>query len=258
MFNWFRKKIELKNNNAIANSIDYKHGIKLGSEISVPCEFECLIFSKGKYFTTLKDGKYKIDDKVLPKLIKAQQKNAKKPKAVKLVAHYISTRNHELQIIAKKQKYKIDFCIKSNLKFTELILTFNYKIDDTYVLNYLQEIFHELLLFNKFNCDKITNTALESYGIYINEFKPLNTKKSMFSSKNNAVIEETSLPVMPVLGQSSNTKDEIEQSVEQKQSEPPTPSTTPQAKLYTCPNCGQATKFKTTYCIKCGTPLSDT
>ncbi len=261
MFNLFKKKVALKSSNVLINSIDYKHGIKLGSQISVPSNFECLIFSKGKFYTTLSEGKYIIDKDLLPQLVKRQQKQSKKIKKVKLIAHFVSNSNHQVQIKAKKQKYEVSFCIKDKLKFLDLLLTFTYKINDLYAINYLGEIFVELLTYNKFAHKAIQSSALDSHGICINSFNPMGTKNSIFTSK-----EFESKPLAAPEPKTSNITNQTTDNYHINE-----PNDTPSAakaessysthksalKQYTCPHCGQSTKFKTSYCIKCGSTLQN-
>ena len=44
MFNFFKSKVELKKETSIVSSYHSKKGLKLGSEIIVPPNFELLVF----------------------------------------------------------------------------------------------------------------------------------------------------------------------------------------------------------------------
>lgn len=256
MFNWFKSKIELKNHNTIITSVDNKNGVKVGSEIIVPSGFECLIFSKNKYFSTLSEGKYKIEQKLLPNLFAKQQKRKSKIKKIRLVAHYISSANHTIEIKAKKQKYNIDFCINDKLKFINLMLLYSYKVDNTYASQYLAEIFYELLLHNKFNCKNITDSALGEYGIHINSFTTGKTKSSLFnnSSKpaNTNIVTHSDNTTL-----NNETFEESKSAIEENSSKEESIPQKNIPSIYSCPKCGHATKFKTTYCVRCGETLSN-
>lgn len=258
MFNIFKKKIGLKSNNDLINSVDYKHGIKLGSEICVPNNFQCFIFSKGRLYATLGEGKHTIDKDLLPKLISTQQKKLKKIKKIKLIAHFISSSNHQLQIKAKKQKYDVNFCIKDTLKFLDLILTFCYKANNISTLNYLGEIFVELLAYNKFDYTTIQSSALDKYGIHINSFKPIGTKNSIFAPKEVDTKSQTTAQEADTSNQSTDYiahEANSTMSATKLETNAITNKTLP--KQYMCHNCGHLTKFKATYCIRCGSTLEN-
>ncbi|MBO5910532.1 MAG: hypothetical protein J6Q15_03385, partial [Clostridia bacterium] len=89
MFNWFKSKVELKKETSIMSSFYTKKGLKLGSEISVPNNFQCLIFHNDKCYNTLESGKYKMDKKTFNDLIERQQRR-KSNKYIKCVCHYVN------------------------------------------------------------------------------------------------------------------------------------------------------------------------
>ena len=146
MFNWFKSKVELKKHTDIMSSTHIKKGLKIGSDIIVGNNFECLVFYKGKCFNTLTEGKYKLDKKTFPELINAQQKFKFKTKYIKMVCHYINLLNQKLQLKFKKQQFEVDFNINDSFKFACLMLLHSYKVDNDYTLNMLNSMFYELLM----------------------------------------------------------------------------------------------------------------
>ena len=264
MFNWFKSKIELKKSTDIMSSTHIKKGLKIGSEIIVPNNFQCLIFYKGKCFNTLTEGKYKMDNKIFAELINAQQKLKFKTKYVKLVCHYITLLNQKLVFKFKKQQFEVDFNIAEPIKFASLMLLHTYKVDNDYTLNMLISMFSELLLYIKGDYKKISPSSLESYGIAINSFAPINNKPSIFSktpkSPINPNTEATQTDTNNQIRQdlSSNISDNsLKQTTENNNNNNNNTQTSSLAenkntKLHICPNCNNSTKFNTTYCLRCG------
>ena len=254
MFNWFKKKIELKKDTDIMSSISNPNGLKLGSEIIVPDNFECLIFHKSKCYHTLTPGKYKIEQKIFPDLIISQQKSNSKLKYVKCVCHYINKSNQNLEIKFKKQKFEISFAINNSINFVELMLLYTYKVDNDYVLSTLKDIFHELLIYVKGDYKKINSATLNDYGITINNFSPIDKKETIFKSNSKNIdnikngIDTTTSNNM----QEKNNK-QLKQNLDIKQSNKEDQANkNSNPTLYTCPKCKNVAKFNTTYCLRCG------
>ena len=144
----------------------------------------------------------------------------------------------------------------------DLVLTFNYKVDDLSTITYLGDIFSELLIYNKFDYKSISNSALNNFGIYINSFNPIGTKNSIFNSKKSDTEPKITTPESNDLNFTNSSKiattnDTQNNTGSALKPETVVSATNTQPKQYICPNCGQSTKFKTTYCIKCGSILSD-
>lgn len=250
MFNLFKKKIELKNEKCIMSTFNNKKSFKIGSEIIVPDNFECLIYHKGKLYNTLTSGKYKLDKSTLPTLIDSQQGNKVKNKYIKFISHYISISKHELVVKFKKQKFAINFHVDNSSKFAELMLLYTYKVDNDYATSYLVDIFKELLIFHKSNYKSISTNSLSDYGIMIDSCVPINEKNSIFqnSTTNQATINNANINTTEI-----STANHISQSQ-------PVPNSTPninQIEFPKCPKCENLVKFKTTYCLRCGYKLSD-
>ena len=263
MFNWFKSKVELKNEKWIMSSIDNKNGLKMGSEIVVPDNFQCLIYHKGKCFSSLTGGKYKLEKSTFEHLIKVQQKNKSKIKRVKFVSHFISLSNQQLEFKYKGTKYLVNFIINNTASFANLMLLYSYKVDNSYVINYLAEIFEELLIYCNKEHNKITADALKEYGISIISFSASNDKVSIFSLNSTAKIANTDLNIVKSK-QSSTPPTHQHNDTNQESINYPAPTststktqveTTTQLKsvdLPKCPKCGNITRFVTTYCLKCG------
>jgi membrane protease subunit (stomatin/prohibitin family) len=256
MFNWFKKKIELEKDTDTMSSVNYNNGLKLGSEIIVPENFECLIFNKGKCYHSINSGKYKVEPKVFPDLISSQQKLKIKLKYVRCVCHYINKSTQKLEIKFKKQPFEITFTINDSIKFAELILLYSYKVDNDYVMHTLTDMFCELLSYNKGNYKQINSTSLENFGIIINSFTPITKKDSIFKSKSRNLIKE------PCIDNTNQSQSVINSSANLNETktndkELPTSADTPSIKQSTnhCPNCNNTSKFKTTYCLHCGYKL---
>ena len=135
------------------------------------------------------------------------------------------------------------------------MLLYTYKVDNTYTLQYLSEIFHELLLHNKFNHKSISNSALNEYGIQINSFAPGKAKSSIFNNSSTSLDKSDDTPNQSTTTEFSNKANEIVPDDNSFKEESSLSKQNPNA--YTCPKCGHVTKFKTTYCIRCGETLSD-
>lgn len=251
MFNLFKKKIELKNEKCIMSTVNNKKSFKIGSEIIVPDNFECLIYHKGKLYNTLTCGKHKLDKSTFATLIDTQQTAKFKNKYIKFISHYISISKQELVIKFKRQKFAINFHVDNSPKFAELMLLYTYKVDNDYAVSYLLDIFKELLIFHKGNYKSISNNSLTKYGIMIDSFLPISGKSSIFqnSSTNQATINNTTLENNNLTTNTNNTSPS-------QATINPTPNLN-QIKFPTCPKCGNSVKFKTTYCLRCGYKLDD-
>lgn len=247
MFNWFKKKIELKNENCIMSSVCERRGTKLGSEVVVPNDFECLIYCKNKYYQTLSPGKYKIEKSLFPKLFTNNKK--KTSKRIKIVLHYVNKSNHKLEIIVKKIKYEIDFVIEDCIKFCTLMLLYNYKVDNDYVKSYLSEIFEELIKANHYNIGEIPQTALFDYGIKIIDLSNNNKKSSIFNSSANKTGDSQPRDTITPLDKENETNS-INETISKEE---PVSSNN----IKCCPKCKYPIKFDTKYCLRCGHQLTD-
>lgn len=261
MFNWFKRKVELKDNKSIMSSVDNKKGLKIGSEISVPNNFECIIYSKNKFVTSLKNGKYKVDGTTFPSLINSQRNKRSKLKSIKFVAHYVSCSEHKIDIKIKKQKFTITFHIEDKIKFVELMLLYAYKVDNNYTVDYLSEVFYELLRHYNFDYKKVDLLHLKKYGIVITNISPSGNKSSIFNNepfKDSTNCQATSpIPSNMSTDTSDNTSTNQPESVQASSQAVNTGTSNELAKnnLYICPKCGHSSKFSTTYCIRCGASL---
>lgn len=257
MFNWFKRKIELKNENNIMSSVCNKKGLKLGSEISVPSNFECLIYNNCKFYFSLASGKHKVTNDSFNQLLTRQQKNKHKTKYIKCVCHYINKSTQSIKIRFKKQKYNVTFTITDLNKFAELMLLYAYKVDNDYVQTSLFEMFCELLQWHCGDYKQIKQTSLQDYGLTIESFTPINDSKK--SSIFDKITEETNLTKDSSIFETSN-KEKVQvqhQSSEVAQPEQTQSNTTQQIqnKFPVCPRCKNVAKFSTTYCLKCGYKL---
>lgn len=256
MFSWFKSKVELKNEKWIMSSVDNKHGLKFGSEIVVPDNFECLIYYKGKYFSSLSSGKHKLEKTTFEHLVKSQQKNKSKIKRVSFISHFVSLLNQQVEFKYKNTKYIVNFCITDTIKFADLMLLYSYKVDNSYTYSYLAEIFTELLIHNNKNHTKINSDALKEFGISITSFAPNNSKVSIFS-----VESPTNKPQSQNIDTSETRFDTANKTNAQQNetSNQNSTSTTTEVAVNSktvnfpkCPKCGNVTRFATTYCLKCG------
>ncbi len=269
MFNWFKSKVELKKCSDIMSSSHIKKGLKIGSEIIVPNNFECLIFHKGKCFNSLTDGKYTMDNKTFAELINVQQKLKFKTKYIKLVCHYINLGNQKLVVKFKKQQFEIDFNINNSSKFASLILLHTFKVDNDYVLCMLKNVFHELVAYVKGDYKKITNSSLKDYGIVINNFSPLNNKTSILGSTKKTIQstfdktqcdheqQKTEVEVLKQADTLSANNNIVQQNPNNNQitmqsNDTGSTAEKPQSSYHICPKCNNTTKFNTTYCLRCG------
>ena len=271
MFNWFKSKVELKNNNSIMSSFYNKKGLKLGSEISIPEHFEGLIFYKGKHYNTLTSGKHKVDNKTFSDLISRQQRKKSNKKYVKCVCHYVNLSLQTIEICVKKQKFIVEFEINNSLLFANLILLYSFKVDNDYTQLVLAEVLTELLSYRKYDYTQINSNDLENYGIIIKSFTPKDKKNSIFNNNLNISVDKSvnNVSILSKLENNapnqSSSQTNIDNDINQPQSTPqPSTSITttennnsnnPQTikpAQYVCPNCGNVSKFSTTYCLKCG------
>ncbi len=260
MFNWFKSKVELKNEKCIMSSADYKRGLKIGSEIIVPDNFECLIYNKGKLFNTLSTGKHVIEKYTFDKLIQRQQKNRSKIKRVGFVAHFVSLSTQQIEFTYKKSKYIVSFTVSDATQFADLMLLYAYKVDNHYVYSYLAEIFEELLIDCGCNEAQIAEDVLKDYGITIESFKSNTAKVSILHATS---LSQTS-PQKEKQVKPQEENPTSAPSAQPQTTPPPSASQEPQTSTRTtikanttppCPRCGNVCKFKTTYCLKCGHKL---
>lgn len=273
MFNWFKSKIELKNEDSIMSSFYNPKGVKIGSEITVPQNFEGLIFNNGKHYMSLSSGKYKMDKDTFADLIKHQQKQKSKLKHIKFVCHYITTCKKQMEISFKKSKFLVEFHINNTITFANFLLLYNYKVDDDYVYHTLYDVFVELLLFKLGDYNKIEKDDLNAYGITINSFSPLNKKVSIFSNKtsndnnlenkpslvdnvnssnNQQPNNTTNIATPSAVSPQNNPIDTALHDNKQQNISTPT-QVAPQFPV--CPKCNHSAKFNTTYCLRCGYKL---
>jgi len=284
MFNWFKSKIELKNEKIIMSSLDNKKGVKMGSDIVVPEHFECLIYNNGKHYNTLQSGKYRIDKADFSALINAEQKLKNKLKHVKFVAHYVCINSQQITLKIKKQKYLVDFKISNTLKFAEFMLLYAYKVDNDYTVQTLNDMFVELFGYNKYNYKQIPQNALEDYGLTINNISlegkvsilSTDTSKSLFDARDallqskmpHTKDEQNDLKTDSNTSHKANNLSSI-QSVSNENTNIGTTSSTKVANssntqstsstqnFSVCTKCGHSVKFKTTYCLRCGYKLEE-
>lgn len=259
MFNWFKNKIELKDTKCIISSISLKNGVKSGSEILVPDKFDCLIYTKNRYAYSLSSGKYKMEETHYPKLV---GKSKPRHKKIKFIAYYVSSETQHITIRHKKTLYDVLFKICDKLLFTEFLLIHNYKITNAYAINYLAEVFYEVLAYNKFNYTNISS-PLAKYGIEIIKFDIQNKKSSIFNNPKKSQIYNSSenkknlSEIKPKENENNlndvNTQSTNDNTLQEHKSK--SSQTSGANNFYICKNCGNKTKFSTTYCIKCGASL---
>lgn len=256
MFNWFKNKVELKNENSIMTSSYIKRGVKIGSEIIVPNNFKCLIFNNGKYYFSLDSGKHKISTDKFKHLISAQHKTKRK-KYAKMVCHYINLSSQSLVVKFKKQKFNVQFCITDTIKFANLMLLYAFKVDNDYTINTLNDVFVEGLLWINGDYNKINAEFFNDYGLTINSFQPENKKQSIFDKQDNLLVNTVEKTPQPTII-SETPQDSSTHQTQSAQTEPisesnHTPSS--ETKFSECPKCKNITKFNTTYCLRCGFKL---
>lgn len=257
MFNWFKKKVEIQNEDSIMSSTYIKHGIKVGSEIVVPNNFKCLIFNNGKYYLGLENGKHKISNDKFESLILAQSKTKRK-KHVKMVCHYINLAPQTLIINYKKQKYVVNFNISDTIDFANLLLLYAFKVDNDYTVNTLNDVFVEALNWLKGDYDKIDAEFFNDYGLTITSFKPENKKDSIFNNRDDLLINNHSQEKKTsTINSSSTTPTPVQVTTETiTENKPePTQADTSKTQFPECPKCKNVTKFNTTYCLRCGYKL---
>lgn len=268
MFNWFKGKVELKNEQSIMSSTYVKNGLKIGSEIIVPSNFKCLIFNNGKYYFGLESGKHKVSNDKFESLIIDQSKTKRK-KHVKMVCHYINLSPQTITIRYKKQNYVVKFNITDSINFANLLLLYAFKVDNDYTVCTLNDVFTEGLLWLNGDYNKIESNFFEDYGITISSFKPENQKDSIFSSRDELLIKNQSENTIATMQSetTSNIKNTETTNLHEQKSDTTntdtlntqntgTPNTnTPNTQFTECPKCKNITKFNTTYCLRCGYKL---
>lgn len=255
MFNWFNKKVSLKKDTDIMSSVYNRKGLKLGSEIIVPTNFQCLIFHKGKQYSSLNEGKYKVDKKSLLELIEHQQRKNPKLKYIKCVCHYINTSSQKLELSYKKHSFIANFTISDVEKFTSLALLYSFKVDNESVIDLLNGVFRELLIYCKGDCNKISTNSLEDFGLTINYFSKSDKKSSIFNTSKKKDSSEKPNSTEQSLTENINSIEENQNNKITTTNEQPKQLNEPQITFPTCPKCNTTAKFNTTYCLKCGYKL---
>ena len=258
MFNWFKSKVELKNDKSIMSSFYSKGGVKLGSELVVPQNFKALIYYNEKLYYTLDAGKHKVDNANMASLVDAHKKTKKKLKNIKLVCHYINTTKQNMELTLKKKTYTIDFYIDNVNKFADLMLLYSYKVDNDYVYHTLYGMFIELLTYHSYDYKKINKTSLIDYGIVIESFVLDGKKASIFNNQNNTHHENNAKIQQPIPQEIVQPTDKTQPIIESNQSINNTENlhtTSDTKQTHICPNCNNVSKFNTAYCLKCGYKL---
>ena len=256
MFNWFRKKVELKNENSIMASSSFKRGIKIGSEIDVPQNFKCLIFNNGKYYFSLDSGKHKVTADKFERLIFAQSRTRRK-KHVRMICHYINLSPQSIIVKFKKEQYLVKFSINEPLAFANLILLYAYKVDHNYTLNTIHDVFAEALSWLNGDYSKFNTALFNGYGIQVESCLPKNKKQSIFNSNDNLLVSSNDLSASnPNVSTTSNNQPQEPFEQERSSTPPPEDSKTmSNSQFNECPKCKNITKFNTTYCLRCGHKL---
>ena len=255
MFNWFKRKVELKNENSIMTSTYIRSGIKVGSEIIVPDNFKCLIFNNGKYYLSLDSGKHKVTSDKFEQLILAQSK-IKHKKYIKMVCHYINLSPQTITIKFKKHKFIVKFNISDTLAFANLLLLYTFKVDGNYTLNTLNDIFIEALSWSNGNSSIIDEGFFKDYGITITSFEPENKKQSIFTQNSESMILNHNHTERKDDALScQNAVMDKSQPIEQSDTVKDITSDIPKVKFPECPKCKNVAKFNTTYCLRCGYKL---
>ena len=258
MFNWFKKKVEIKNEQSIMSSTYVKRGIKIGSEIIVPSNFKCLVFNNGKYYFGLESGKHKISNDKFEPLILAQSKTKRK-KYVKMVCHYINLSPQTITIKYKKQNYVVKFNISDSIDFANLMLLYTFKVDGDYAINTMCDILTEGLAWLNGDYTKFDAEFFKDYGITISSFKPENQKDSIFDSRDELLLRNQ--PGNKIVDSSNTTNPtptvshEVEPTTIPEPSEEQVPADMPKVQFPECPKCKNVTRFNTTYCLRCGYKL---
>lgn len=282
MFNFFKKKVELKNTKVLMNSVYEKRGIKLDSEIAVPTNFECLIYYKSKYYSTLTSGKYQVNSSLVPTLFEKQAKQTKKRKRIKLVLHYINLSNQSIKFTYKKQKYVANIKVTNTQTFVEWMLLYNFKVDSSYAISNITDLLREIL--SRYNDIKVINKISTKFGITINSIEFETNKSSIFNEStsnansnkskqsifntnainewNNNIDSSTSstqfaTTIQPNNAVTNNTTNQIETDNTTSTVAPNYQSNKVETKTNTCPNCKGILKFTTPYCIHCGFKLDE-
>lgn len=258
MFNWFKRKVELKNEDSIMSSTYVKHGVKVGSEIIVPNNFKCLVYNNGKYYFSLDSGKHKVSNDKFEPLILAQSKTRRK-KYVKMVCHYINLNPQTITIKYKKQNYIVKFNVSDTIDFANLLLLYTFKVDGDYATNTINDVFVEGLTWLNGDYSKFDAEFFKDYGITISSFKPENKKDSIFNNQDDLLIRNQPQERNTNLAKTQNTLPNIPQEPAQEdKSVPntePTENDMPKVKFPECPKCKNVTRFNTTYCLRCGYKL---
>ncbi len=247
MFNFFKKKVELKNTNVLMDSVCHSKGLKVDSEITVPNNFECLIYYNSKYYTTLQSGKHKINATLLPNLFEKQSKKFKKHKKISLIAHFINTSKQKLKISYKKQVFVTEFQISNTINFAEWILLYTYQTDNTYTYSCVKDLLCELLA--RFSTVEQINKISTHFGVELKYLEKENTKSSIFNENNTTSIFDAPK-------QQSSTLEYVDNSTPSTFDIPqPQPISKNSNKI--CPNCKSVIKFTTLYCLNCGFKLNE-
>ena len=273
MFNWFKNKIELKSENCLMHSQYERKGFKVNANIVVPNNFECLIYYNSKHYETLKPGTYSINEvskKILSKI-------KKRVRRVKLIPHFISKINQNIEIVYKKNKYTIIFVVDDTIKFAEFILLYNFKTDNSYTTECINDMFCEVLNYYNNDYKSIPSNALANLGINIISISPKGGKVSIFNTpasnqpqtskqqlqhSDNTVniVEYDSANSMEKISDNQQSQQAISTNVQEEHNDKTDDNVNNSTITHnhsTCPKCGNVVRFKTTYCLKCGYKLEE-
>lgn len=264
MFNLFKKKaIQSKDSSSFVESIINAQGAKLGTEINVSENYECLIYHNSKFYARLLSGKYKVETFLFPTLSQKQEKYIKSHKRIKFIAHFFSTKPHHLDVKIKNKIYGAEIQLKDCCKFAEFILLYKYRIDEKYALKYLAEIISELLLKN--NNHDVLNKKLGAIGVFCLNCEYIRQKHGSIFDNAQQFNVQTAIQPAPPIATIENIVQENKQAIPQA-SNSTTVETTSSSSLdaqaqssnesnTTCPKCGYKRKFNETFCLNCGHKL---
>lgn len=246
MFNIFKQKVEIKSNIKFMQSVQNK-SIKVGSSITVPENFLCLIYHNSKFYNCLEAGSYQLDEDLCPKLFKNQRRNGKLKK-LSLICHYINIAPSSFTFKYKKNEITVDFEIISPRNFAEFILLYSYKTDDIYAQECVKDcLVSYIKLLDNSNL-QILNNALEIYGIKLSGVSFLSSATSIKQNTDLDLLPTQQNKSYPTSNLGSNTS-----TLSNQNSNLPTGTTN--GNITVCPNCKTQFKFSTTFCVRCGYKL---
>lgn len=280
MFNLFKKKVELKNTNTLMNSITTGKGLKINSEITVPTNFECLIYYNSKHYITLSSGKHTVNANLLPHLCEKQAKHISKSKRIKFIAHFINLSKQKLKIIIKKKQCLVEFKVINSLKFAEWILLYNYRTDNNYTSVCINDLFREILI--RTSVIEQVNRIINKFGIAVTQLEYehikssfmendlLDDKVSIFNDASTNILANqnnitansninSGLKQESIVNQQNNPRTELikKEQLSEGSFANDALNLSNQPAISQCPKCKTTIKFKTTYCLHCGYKLDD-